>query len=105
MTMADNGILAGYGNGKFGPDDPITYQQLWTILDRICNESGDIWTINGQDVWSTRTVTRAGAAYYMAGARWSALDNDGHSYRDIVAKNRAAHYINGTAILLSLIHI
>ena len=99
MTMADNGILAGYGNGKFGPDDPITYQQLWTILDRICNYDGDLWTKNGRDEWSTRTVTRAGAAYYMAGARWSARLNEGHSYRDIVAKNRAAHYINGTAIL------
>ena len=98
MTMADNGILAGYGNGKFGPDDPITYQQLWTILDRICNESGDIWTINGQDEWSTRTVTRAGAAYYMAGARWSSRLNEGHSYYDIVIQNRANHYMNGTFI-------
>ena len=42
MTMADNGILGGYGNGKFGPDDPLTYQQLWTILDRICNYEGDL---------------------------------------------------------------
>ena len=95
MTMADNGILAGYGNGKFGPDDPITYQQLWTILDRICNY-GDRWTKNGQDEWSTRTVTRAGAAYYMAGARWSARLNEGHSYYDIVIQNRADHYMNGT---------
>lgn len=97
MTMADNGILAGYGNGKFGPDDPITYQQLWTILDRICNY-GDCWTKNGRDVWSTRTVTRAGAAYYMAGARWSARLNEGHSYYDIVIQNRADHYMNGTFI-------
>ena len=98
MTMADNGILAGYGNGKFGPDDPITYQQLWTILDRICNYDGDLWTENGRDEWSTRTVTRAGAAYYMAGARWSSVTNKGHSYYDIVIQNRADHYMNGTFI-------
>lgn len=99
MTMADNGILAGYGNGKFGPDDPITYQQLWTILDRICNYDGDLWTKNGQNAWSPLTVTRAGAAWCLAGGRWSARLNEGHSYYDIVIENRAAHYINGTAIL------
>ena len=97
MTMADNGILAGYGNDKFGPDDPITYQQLWTILDRICNY-GDCWTKNGQDEWSTRTVTRAGAAYYMAGAKWSLYNNDGHNYYDIVSANRWGHIDNGTLI-------
>lgn len=97
MTMADNGIIAGYGNGKFGPDDPLTYQQLWTILDRICNYEGDIWTINGNNAWSKDIVTRGGAAYYMAGARWSARLNEGHSYYDIVIANRAAHYMDGTA--------
>lgn len=90
MTMADNGILAGYGNGKFGPDDPLTYQQLWTILDRICNNEvfyGDLWTNNGQLAWSTHTVTRGGAAWCLAGGRWSALNHKGHSYYYIVAQN------------------
>lgn len=98
MTMADNGILAGYGNGKFGPNDPLTYQQLWTIIDRICNYDGDLWTENGQNAWSPLTVTRAGAAWCLAGGRWSARLNEGHSYYDIVIENRAAHYINGTFI-------
>ena len=98
MPMADKGILAGYGNGKFGPDDPITYQQLWTILDRICNYDGDLWTKNGQLVWSPLTVTRAGAAWCLAGGRWSSVTNEGHSYYDIVIQNRADHYMNGTFI-------
>lgn len=29
-----NGIVDGYGNGKFGPDDPITREQMATILYR-----------------------------------------------------------------------
>ena len=98
MTMADNGILAGYGNGKFGPDDPITYQQLWTILDRICNYDGDLWTENGQNVWSPLTVTRAGAAWCLAGGRWASVTNKGHNYYDIVSANRWGHIDNGTLI-------
>ena len=31
---ASNGIVDGYGNGKFGPDDSITREQLATILYR-----------------------------------------------------------------------
>lgn len=34
------GIVAGYGNGKFGPDDPITRQQLATILWRFSQYKG-----------------------------------------------------------------
>ena len=98
MTMAENGILGGYGNGKFGPDDPLTYQQLWTILDRICNYEGDLWTMNGNDIWAKETVSRGAAAYTMAGGRWSARLNKGHTYYDIVMKNRANHIINETAV-------
>lgn len=29
---AENDIVAGYGNGKFGPNDPITREQMATIL-------------------------------------------------------------------------
>ncbi len=32
IWAAENDIVAGYGNGKFGPNDPITRQQLATIL-------------------------------------------------------------------------
>ena len=40
-------LLSGYGNGKFGPDDPITYGQAATLLLRLLNytssEIGKIW--------------------------------------------------------------
>ncbi len=40
-------LLSGYGNGKFGPDDPITYGQAATLLLRVLNytsaEIGKVW--------------------------------------------------------------
>ena len=41
------GIINGYGNGKFGPDDSVTYGQVSTILLRILGyteaEIGKVW--------------------------------------------------------------
>jgi len=41
------GLLAGYGNGKFGPDDPVTYGQAATLLLRIlgytATDVGKVW--------------------------------------------------------------
>ena len=34
---SENGIVNGYGNGKFGPDDPITKEQYCAVVDRYCN--------------------------------------------------------------------
>ena len=46
---AANGIVEGYGGGKFGPNDPITREQMAAILYRYCafkaydtSESADI---------------------------------------------------------------
>lgn len=33
-----NGIVNGYGNGKFGPNDIVTRAQLVTILERYDNQ-------------------------------------------------------------------
>ncbi len=35
MTMTDKGVLAGYGDGKFGPNDPLTRAQLEIIKLRL----------------------------------------------------------------------
>jgi hypothetical protein len=32
MWAAENGVVAGYGNGQFGPDDKITRQQVSQML-------------------------------------------------------------------------
>ena len=35
-----NKIISGYNNGKFGPNDPITREQLSVILNQYCNYKG-----------------------------------------------------------------
>ncbi len=37
---AANGIVEGYGNGKYGPEDPITREQMVTILWRYAKYKG-----------------------------------------------------------------
>lgn len=37
---AANGVVDGYGNGKYGPNDPITREQLATILYRYAQAKG-----------------------------------------------------------------
>ncbi len=35
-----NNIVSGYNNGKFGPEDPITREQLAVILNKYCRYKG-----------------------------------------------------------------
>lgn len=37
---SDNGIVGGYGNGNFGPNDPITREQMAAILFRYAQYKG-----------------------------------------------------------------
>lgn len=36
----ENGIVSGYGNGRFGPNDVVTLEQMATILYRYCERYG-----------------------------------------------------------------
>lgn len=52
MAMADAGAVNGYGNGKFGPNDPVTYGQFFLIVMRLCWPESYVEkqrTINGID--------------------------------------------------------
>lgn len=64
MTMTENGVLAGYGNGKFGPDDIITDAQLTTIMNRLTkyNNSTSLTTV---DWANAKPLTRGEAAIYI----------------------------------------
>ena len=44
---AENGIFAGYGKDKFGPDDPITREQLAAIFYRYADYKGYKLTVTG----------------------------------------------------------
>lgn len=35
--LADEGVILGYGDGKFGADDSVTYEQLSLLLKRLFN--------------------------------------------------------------------
>lgn len=64
MTLTENGVLAGYGNGKFGPDDIITDAQLTTIMNRLTkyNNSTSLTTV---DWANAKPLTRGEAAIYI----------------------------------------
>ena len=36
---ADQGLMSGYGDGRFGPDDPVTRAQLATVLQRLAENA------------------------------------------------------------------
>lgn len=64
MTMTDNGVLAGYGNGNFGPNDIITDAQLATIMNRLVKRIDS----NASVDWSaSKRITRGEAAIYIVG--------------------------------------
>ena len=44
--VAELGIVGGYGNGKYGPGDPVTYEQAITMIIRTIGE-GDRANSNG----------------------------------------------------------
>ena len=68
MTMTEGGLLAGYGNGKFGPDDALTRTQLTIIGGRLIGFSRDYnyWT-SGKYATDLFTVNadRAYTAIYL----------------------------------------
>ncbi len=74
-------LLSGYGNGKFGPDDPVTYGQAATLLLRMLGytsaDVGKVWPTDyvnyahtleldeGLDLSADRSVTRGQAAILL----------------------------------------
>ena len=64
MTMTENGVLAGYGNGKFGPNDIITDAQLETIMNRLVKRINSTASV---DWANAKPLTRGEAAIYIVG--------------------------------------
>ena len=64
MTMTENNVLAGYGNGNFGPNDIITDAQLETIMNRLVKRINS----NASVDWANaKPLTRGEAAIYIVG--------------------------------------
>ncbi len=83
---AVNGILTGYGDGTFGPSDPVTGEQLAVILHRAAALRGDdvsvpAGSVEGVSSWAEEAV------------RWAAAEgicgNEGN-FRDAINRAEAA---------------
>lgn len=58
------GIINGYGDGTFGPNDPITQQQLIVAIDRACGNTER--SVNDRtDAWANKVVDRGTMAFRM----------------------------------------
>lgn len=58
--VQQNNIVGGYGNGKFGPNDPITREQMATILMNYARFKGD-------DVTSKANLTQFKDSGFISG--------------------------------------
>lgn len=72
MTMTENGVLTGYGNGNFGPNDQITDKQLEVIMNRLVKRIDS----NASVDWANaEPMTRGEAAIYIVGVLQSGLSS------------------------------
>ena len=56
---AENGIVLGYGDGRFGPSDPVTAEQFGLLLERYAAGRGVVFD---SGLSGNVTLTRRGAA-------------------------------------------
>ena len=66
-----SGLVLGYGNGKFGPKDTITHQQMYIIMYRYAQMVGKV--INVASVTLTASDANELGAGWMASARDGAI--------------------------------
>lgn len=64
MAMVKAGAINGYGDGTFGPNDPMTHRQLKAIVNRVRGVT-DIEFSTGCETWENKIVDRGAAAYAM----------------------------------------
>ena len=69
MWAQENGIVTGYGNGKFGPADPINREQIAVMMYRYAQ-------YKGYDVTSSADITSfpdnaSVSAFALTGMKWA----------------------------------
>lgn len=96
MTWAQqNGIMGGYGDGKFGPNDPVTREQLASIFYRYAQYKGydvtatgslDSFTDKGSaSAWAQEAIKWAVGNGIMGGKENNLLDPKGTATRAEIA--------------------
>ena len=92
---ASHDIVGGYGDGKFGPDDPVTREQMVAILYRYAIYKGynvtNLAELTGYtdassvDAWAVTAMRWAVANDIIEGTTTTTLSPDGDSTRAQVA--------------------
>lgn len=82
----DNGFIAGYGGGTFGPDDPVTREQMVTILWRwaSCPDINSSTRFDDEEhisVWAAGAVDWAVESEIVYGKPGNIFDPTGHATR------------------------
>lgn len=98
IWAAENGVVAGYGNGKFGPNDAITREQIAVIFYNYAKLAGldvsqakaldDFPDANKVGSWSRTAVSWAVAAELISGSvinGQTCLDPQGKATRAMTA--------------------
>lgn len=74
MWGVDSGIIKGYKDGRFGPDDYVTRSQVVTMMWRLCGRPESKFKTNFSDVKSTMSAYKAIA--------WGEEQGIVHGYKD-----------------------
>ena len=61
-TASEYGIINGYGNGEFGPNDTITHEQAITMIARAMKITGLKVTLNSDNINRIINACADGAA-------------------------------------------
>ena len=89
---AEKGYVGGYGDGLFGPEDPITREQLAAILWRYTGKPETSGSLDGftdaksADEWAVPALKWAVEHKIMSGKGNGILDPAGNATRAEVAK-------------------
>ena len=97
---SERGIIAGYGNGKFGPSDTLTKAQWLKMLlcaigyDPVaCGLVGDYWDVNAIELAKTIGLVRDGEVALDFNREWAAI----YAYRAIRIPLKPVAYVVTTA--------
>ena len=63
--------ISGYGNGEFGPNDPITREQLATILQRYCIDKNYLYADIGYDSLLSMSDYKQVSPYAIEAVSWA----------------------------------
>ncbi len=66
---AQNGIVSGYGNGKFGPNDAVTREQAVQVLYAYAQKQGA--DVSAQDALDSYTDAGAVSSWAQNAMRWA----------------------------------